>query len=186
MSDLYAVLVHYPIVNKEGRIVTTSVTNFDLHDLARNGKTFGVRRLFILTPSEAQIEMVRYIRNYWQDGYGGVYNPDRKDALEILQPVKNIEEAQEWIRQDTGKEAALVATTARETEGALSYSQMRTRLEQNEPNLLAFGTGFGLAAPFLNQADFVLEPIRGDGDYNHLPVRSAVAIILDRLVNGAR
>jgi hypothetical protein len=48
---------------------------------------------------------------------------------------------------------------------------------------LIFGTGSGIAAEVVNTADYRLEPIRGQGDYNHLAVRSAVAIVLDRVMN---
>jgi hypothetical protein len=53
----------------------------------------------------------------------------------------------------------------------------------NKPILLLFGTGWGLSDSLTNEADFKLEPIFGkalDG-YNHLSVRSAVAIYCDRL-----
>jgi hypothetical protein len=33
-------------------------------------------------------------------------------------------------------------------------------------------------------ADYILDPLAGAGTYNHLSVRSAVAIILDRLLGG--
>ena len=49
------------------------------------------------------------------------------------------------------------------------------------PLMLLFGTGFGLAPPVLERADLVLAPILGPGAYNHLSVRSAAGIILDRL-----
>ncbi len=52
--------------------------------------------------------------------------------------------------------------------------------------LLIFGTGWGLAPAVVAEADALLEPIRSAvGDYNHLSVRSACAIALDRLC-GAR
>jgi len=34
----------------------------------------------------------------------------------------------------------------------------------------------------VQNADYVLEPIEGNSDFNHLPVRGAIAIILDRLL----
>lgn len=181
--DLYMVLVHHPILNKEGRIVTTSVTNFDLHDLSRNGATFGVKGFFVLTPSEKQLNMVNYIKNYWQDGYGAAYNPDRKEAFEILQAVPDLEQAALTIEKHSGRKPLLVATTAKMTEKSVGYSFLRDKMDEGQPVLLAFGTGFGLASEFMDQADYVLEPIKGAHNYNHLPVRSAVAIILDRLVS---
>ena len=54
--------------------------------------------------------------------------------------------------------------------------------------LLLFGTGWGLTQGVTDKADFLLEPIFGiasDG-YNHLSVRSAVAIYCDRLAQSAR
>jgi hypothetical protein len=44
------------------------------------------------------------------------------------------------------------------------------------------GTGWGLTEECFSAADFILEPIAGNGSYNHLSVRSAAAIMLDRLL----
>jgi hypothetical protein len=49
------------------------------------------------------------------------------------------------------------------------------------PFLMLFGTGWGLTREVKDGSDYVLAPIEGKG-YNHLSVRSAVAIILDRLL----
>jgi hypothetical protein len=38
-----------------------------------------------------------------------------------------------------------------------------------------------MAPSLLDRADIVLNAILGPGDYNHLSVRAAVSIILDRL-----
>lgn len=55
----------------------------------------------------------------------------------------------------------------------------------DEPHLLVFGTGWGLTPEITERADVIPEPICGPTDYNHLSVRSAAAVILDRL-RGAR
>ncbi|HQK80165.1 MAG TPA: RNA methyltransferase [Syntrophales bacterium] len=48
--------------------------------------------------------------------------------------------------------------------------------------MLVFGTGWGLADSIVARADCSLPPVRGGSDgYNHLSVRSAVAVVLDRL-----
>ena len=47
---------------------------------------------------------------------------------------------------------------------------------------MLFGTGWGLEKSILNEADYVLDSVEGIGEYNHLPVRAAIAIILDRLI----
>lgn len=53
--------------------------------------------------------------------------------------------------------------------------------EPGAPLVLVLGTGWGLVEEILEKADVILEPIRGMGDYNHLSVRAAAAIMLDRL-----
>ena len=50
------------------------------------------------------------------------------------------------------------------------------------PVLLVFGTGHGLAFEALERCDGALRPIRYLEGYNHLPVRGAAAIVLDRLL----
>lgn len=182
MGDLYLALVHYPIFNKHGAIVTTSVTNFDLHDLARTGKTYGVKSVFVLTPSEEQRNMVAYIHRYWLQGKGAAYNPDRKEAFSIITPVESLEQTRLTIKNTSGRDPYLVATSARRTPRTVGFNEVKQKLiDSGPPVLLAFGTGHGLADVFFEQCDAVLEPITGRGNYNHLPVRSAVAIILDRL-----
>ncbi len=50
------------------------------------------------------------------------------------------------------------------------------------PFLIILGTGWGLTETIFSQSDYVLEAVEGYTDYNHLSVRSAAAIILDRLM----
>lgn len=183
-ADIYVALIHHPVVNKEGRVVTTSVTNFDLHDLARVGHTFGVKRVFIVTPNLTQINMVNYIKNYWSEGFGGTYNPDRKEAMAILEVCPDLAACYLTIEKLSGNQPSLVATTAKRLDKSVSYSCVRERFCRSAaPVLVSFGTGFGLTSDFIDRADLVLAPIDGQGDYNHLSVRSAVSIILDRLLS---
>ena len=67
-------------------------------------------------------------------------------------------------------------------------SEGRRRLEgEGKPVLLLFGTSWGMPESLLAGADGRLEPVvaQADTGYNHLSVRSACAILLDRLL-GAR
>lgn len=183
LADLYIALIHYPVTNKQGRVVTTAVTNFDIHDLARTGRTFGVKRVFLITPVPAQQEMVRYIKSYWQEGYGASYNPSRKDATAILEVTGTLDQTRLTIKEASGTLPLLIAATARKQSNSISYSRARDEIRGGkQPVLIAFGTGYGLTGEFLGACDAVLDPIAGSGDFNHLPVRAAVAIILDRLV----
>lgn len=181
--NLYIALVHYPVLNKKAELVTTSVTNFDLHDLARTSKTFGVSGCFIIHPSPAQESMTLFIKNYWREGFGAQYNPDRRDAFEVLEHQKTLEETYLTIKNKHGTYPKLVGTSAQKKENSLSFNELRETLQHDEtPYLVLFGTGWGLAPSVIEQMDLMLEPIKGPVDYNHLPVRSAVAIVLDRLL----
>ena len=76
----------------------------------------------------------------------------------------------------------LIATSARSVAGALPFPELAQRLEtSSEPCLLVFGTGYGLTDEVLSRCEAQLEPVTGVGDYNHLSVRAAAAIVLDRL-----
>ncbi|MDO8520318.1 MAG: RNA methyltransferase [Deltaproteobacteria bacterium] len=182
-APIYIALIHYPVRNKEGKIVTTSVTNFDLHDLARTARTYGIPRHFIVTPNPSQQDMARYIKNYWIEGKGAAHNPDRRLAFEGQEITATIEECRLTIQKLHGNSPRLVATTAQLTNKSTDFKDLKGWIQKTDkPFLILFGTGWGLEEAVLNGADFVLAPICGPSDYNHLPVRAAVAIVLDRLL----
>ncbi len=84
--------------------------------------------------------------------------------------------------RETGEKPRVVATSARLGPRRSSFAEVKRLLDEpGAPLLLVLGTGWGLTDEMLEQADIVLEPIRGVGDYNHLSVRAAAAIMLDRL-----
>jgi hypothetical protein len=51
-----------------------------------------------------------------------------------------------------------------------------------KPHLLLFGTSWGLPEEIEKMCNYSLEPLRANSDFNHLSVRAAVAIVLDRLI----
>ncbi|HEX7668153.1 MAG TPA: RNA methyltransferase, partial [Polyangiaceae bacterium] len=71
-------LIHHPVVDRQGDIVTTAVTNLDVHDIARTSHTFGVGDFFVVHPVAAQRELVHRIVTHWVDGSGARRIPDRK------------------------------------------------------------------------------------------------------------
>lgn len=182
MPQVYIGLVHYPIYNKNGSVITTAVTNFDVHDIARTARTYNITKYFIIHPLESQAALVKEILDYWQQGYGGQYNPDRKEAFQIIQLIPDIEQTIADITAFHGEKPLIITTDARTYPNTVSYRELRERIENNStPVLLLFGTGWGMEQSLMQQFDYILEPIYGGGEYNHLPVRSAVSIILDRL-----
>lgn len=179
---LYLGLVHFPVYNKRKETIASSITVVDLHDLARAAKTFGVPRVFVVTPLNDQRALAEEVVSHWVKGYGASYNPDRREAMEGVTIVSALEEAIVSIRESEGRMPLRVATDAAPPgPKVLSCGEARSRLARGEAMLLLFGTAWGLNASVLRDADFILEPILGTGTYNHLSVRSAVAIFLDRL-----
>lgn len=183
MTKVYIGLVHYPIYNKNYKIIATAITNYDIHDIARTSRTYGIKNYYIIHPLDSQAELAKEIIAYWQEGYGKTYNPDRADALAILKIRSDIEEVKNDIAAIEGKMPIIVTTDARTYPNTISYVVMRQKIEQDDtPVLLLFGTGWGIQKEVMQSFDYILEPIYGPCDYNHLCVRSAVAIILDRLL----
>lgn len=183
MGELYLALIHTPVYNKNMEVVATSITNLDLHDIARSAVTFGVLAYYIVHPAPAQQDLARRIMGFWREGYGAQYNPNRFEAFSRVRLVPFLEEALVQIRkQHPSKNIYTVATDARLYPNTIGYEALRKRLEESEDIfLLLFGTGWGMIKEEMEKADYILKPVYGPGEYNHLSVRSAAAIILDRL-----
>jgi hypothetical protein len=181
---LYVGQLHYPVLNKKGEIVSTAVTSMDPHDIARSCRTYGVKTYYLITPLKSQQEIVARIKDYWTS-----IPPDeahRAEALKLIKIVDTLYESLEDIEKIEGKKPITVGTSAQEKSvntQSIGYNQLQAKIEENNyPVYLLFGTGWGLPDQILEIFDYLLDPIRGSkSDYNHLSVRAAIAIILDRL-----
>ena len=172
-------LVHYPVLDRRGDVVATALTNLDLHDLARTAMTFGLQKFYVVTPVAEQQRLAGKIREHWCRGYGADYNPLRKKALSLIEITDTLNEAISKWEEFTGETGIPVLTGASVRDG-ISFRNCRN-LSTEYSLLLVLGTGWGLAPALFEQGWRTLQAIRGKGDYNHLPVRSAAAIIMDRL-----
>ena len=275
MAALFVALVHFPVTDRNGRIVTSAITSLDLHDIARSSRTYGAAGFFVIHPIPEQRTFAASVIDHWQTGYGRQFDSRRREALDLIRVVTDLDEAIVEIEQMEGTRPAIVYTSARalteterpaeaspamvytsaralaETEGPgeaspafaaaatpsrshpptlspgvgieaspapasnqvstlsaasvevaattaepgkepgrtaprtarVSYADLRSRLERSDtpPVLLLFGTGFGMTPAMLERADLALPPVFGPGAYNHLSVRAAAGIILDRL-----
>jgi hypothetical protein len=186
VRTLAVALLHHPVLDRERRIVTTAITNLDLHDIARSAYTYGLLRCYVSHPIAAQRELAERVRTHWTEGSGAVRIPDRAAPLGALEIVTSLDAARAHLSTLTGADTELWTTSATPGSGApLSFPEARRRLEgQGPPVLIALGTGWGLADSVHQSASCRLEPIRSprpDG-YNHLSVRAAAAITFDRLL----
>jgi hypothetical protein len=181
--DLNVILLHDQMVDKQGKLITSSLTMIDVHDLARSSRTFGVKQTFIAHPAPTIRKLARTLKTHWEEGFGSTYNPNRKDALEIIDIVSDLDEAIHKIELRTGKLPVLIATSAKAGENRIGTEALRKRIHsEDQPFLIMLGTGWGMCDELLARAQLFLEPICGPGDYNHLSVRSACAIMLANLM----
>ena len=189
---LSVALLHYPTVDRLGNLVATNVTNFDIHDISRCCRVYGVDQYFIVHPIREQLMFVERVLDHWRTGEGSKFNPMRKTALTTTSTAENVEQA---LALWGHPKARVISTHARTLPGQKSFklSEFRSILmDESSPQpdgdpvsyLLVFGTGFGLTQDFMRGCWGVLEPIKGDSadDYRHLSVRSAASICLDRLL----
>jgi hypothetical protein len=180
-SRTHILLLHYPVLNRKKEIVTTSVTNLDIHDISRLAKSYGIGSYQIVTPISLQQELVNKVIEHWTKGWGAKNNHKRSQAFEQTLVANSLEKALEYIEMLEGEKPLLVATSAQDVPSGekISYKEL---LENEKPLVFMFGTGWGMAPELLNKADYILPPVKGPVEYNHLSVRSAVSIIIDRFL----
>jgi len=193
--SLFLCLLHHPVLDKAGKTATVSLTNLDIHDMCRVSRTYELGGVLLATPLDDQRELGQRLLDHWTEGAGGRANPDRAQALRLGRMVTGLDEAVSWVTGETGLAPKIVATCAR-----TGYRPARGRKERmiafappavvrgwlkETPVLLVLGTSHGLAPEILERADAIVTPVRGFSAYNHLPVRSAAAILVDRLLGDA-
>lgn len=202
---VFAVLLHAPMVDRTGKEVTTAVTNLDIHDIARSCKTYGIARYFIVNPEAEQERMVKTILDHWKQEVSRVHHPSRAQALELVRFARTFEEAfneasLEAANEGEAKQPFVVMPDARDLskyfddpDWLWTYETLREKMDARKipgdsekalrPVMIVFGTGWGIAPVFFEKVDKVLSPLRARGNrYNHLSVRAAAAIVLDRLL----
>jgi hypothetical protein len=182
VAELFIALIHYPVVDRNGKTVASAITSLDLHDLARSARTYGVSAFYVVHPVPDQRDFAASVIGHWLNGHGRQYDSRRREALELVRIVNDLASALADAATVAGARPLTVHTSARAV-GQISYAAMRERLDRADgpPLMLLFGTGFGMAPSMLERADLALAPVFGPSTYNHLSVRSAAGIILDRL-----
>ena len=172
-------------MNKNDKPIGSALTTIDLHDIARASITFGVKGFYVITPYDDQATLAGQVIEHWTKGVGGTLNPFRKKALELIRVTRTFEDAVHAIEQETEKPVTTIATSAKKLPGSLTTEELKQKLQNNKTaHVISFGTAWGLADEFIDRCDYTLDPILGNTGYNHLSVRSAASIYLDRIING--
>ena len=178
-------LHHTPVMLENGRIGSSSLTNLDIHDIARISCSYGLGPFMVVTSLERQRKLLENLLYYWQKGPGAKSNPDRKEALDLARAAGSLSEALNCLEKFYGVRPLLVASSAswpehKKSVPPLTANDLRVWLEKR-PVMILLGTAHGLCAQTIAECDGHLRPIRFLG-YNHLPVRSAAAILADRIL----
>lgn len=181
----YVLLAHHPVLDRNGKTVTTSVTNFDIHDIARSCATYGVAGYYPVSPIRSQREKISRIIEIWRKEIRQAGSADRGQALGTIAVQDSIESAVQEIGRREKADPWVVATSAQRAapNKEVNYPELvAERISDGKrPLVLVLGTGWGLHGDVLAVSDQQLAPISGLGDFNHLSVRSALSTILDRL-----
>jgi tRNA (guanine37-N1)-methyltransferase len=179
----YVVHMHADIVTAGGSDGTTSVTSIDIHDIARSCATYGVKKFFLVTPLLDQQAIIKEFTKFWLSERGANYNKSRFEAISILQVCSSFDEVLERIEAIEGTLPIKISTSAKKAqkdETVICYNDQEVVWTQNKPVLIILGSGQGLSQKILDASEYLLTPVCGMTDYNHLSVRSAAAIIIDR------
>ncbi len=178
----YVALMHTQVKLKEGIIGTTSITSIDLHDTARSCATYGIKNFFMVSPLVDQQAIMATLLNFWISEEGRQYNYSRHHAVSRVRTVHGLQDVIAAITAQEGTAPIIITTSAKyhDHPGKIDFTSHGRVWESGRPVLFLFGTGQGLADELITSSDFLLAPVQGMTDYNHLSVRSAIAIILDR------
>ena len=179
----YCVLMHDEIVLPGNMVGTTSITSLDIHDIARSGRTYGIKEYFIVTPLLDQQRIANRLLDFWKTDAGIEYNRHRHEAVSAVTVVSSLNDVVNAVESKEGIKPLLIATSAKSNETAsaiITYCDQARVWQENRPVIFIFGTGRGLAPSVIERCDFLLLPLEGFSSFNHLSVRSAVAIIFDR------
>ena len=184
-EEIHLVLRHDSVMGRKEKTIDSSVTQIDLHDFSRLARTYGLKGFHCVTPLEAQHRICQEILSYWEEGFGGTYNPDRLQALQVLWLHRSFDEVIEKITlENQGRVPIIVGTSAKRThlEKEIAFQEFSSRIGRSgRPILIQFGTAWGLSPEQLDRSDWILPPVNGLTGYNHLSVRCAAAIIVDRI-----
>ena len=181
--NLYICLVHYPVLLKTKNPGASSLTNLDIHDIARSSCGYGLGGLYVSTPLSDQAQILREILRFWTQGAGAVSNPDRAQALSLVRHVPEIADAAADIEERTGQRPLMLGSSAEWRKPPVYAPRTVRAALASGPVLLLLGTSHGLAPEALAACDGQVRPLRFLEAYRRFSVRAAATVYLDRILN---
>src|SRR6266481_8789212 len=74
VAALFVALIHHPVLDRNGRIVTSAITSLDIHDIARSSHTYGVRIAYIVHPIPEQRDFAATVIDHWRFDFGRAFD----------------------------------------------------------------------------------------------------------------
>lgn len=174
LGALDIALVHHPVLNRNGEEISARIDEFDVFDGCRLSLTFGVRSFFVVNPTPAQRDLAHRLIAHGQ-------RPDRDPARGTFDNLRWAGSLDDVVAALPPGRRLVLATSAASADGSLSFEEVRAQRAGGTDVLLVIGKAWGLAPQVFSAVDARLCPIDGGHAYNHLSVRSAMAILVDRL-----
>lgn len=178
-------LCHHPVRLEKNRIGTSSLTNLDIHDIARISRSYGMGPFYVLTPLDDQLAIMANILSHWRERVDPVEHGDRQRALEHVCAVRDFAELNAAAVKYYGMEPEYMATSANWPAGKKTPMPLATgsvrKICAQRPVVILLGTARGLDLDSLDIKCRMLRPLRYLNE-NHLSVRSAAAILADRIL----
>lgn len=176
---LHVALVHHPVVDRTGDVITATIDHFDVFDASRLSMAYPIGTVFIVNPEPSQRALAERLIAHGTDAHR---SEDRAGVTHKTRWVPDLDAAIEAVREQAGRAPRTVATSAQPHPRAIEFAELRLLLQRGDPHLLLLGKASGLAEDLLARADLRLRPIDAGTGWNHLSVRSALAIMIDRLL----
>ena len=182
-------LVHSPVQIERKKEGISSLTNLDIHDIARISASYGMGTMYVVTPLRDQLALLQNLLHHWTQGQAAKSHPDRAKALARVRAVASIDEAIHLSTVERGIRPTLIASSASWPPKAKHTNPLVAQdlqaMLSHVPVMFLLGTAQGLAQTAIDKCDAQIRPLRFL-DYNHLSVRSAAAIMADRILGDFR
>lgn len=176
---LTVALVHHPVVDRRGDEIASTVDHFDVMDGSRLSLAYPLWRLYVVNPVPAQRALVERLIRHGTQAAG---RDAARGAFAKTAWAPDLDAVIGEHERELGSRPTVVATSARGSARDVGVAAVRERLHAGEPMLLLVGKAWGLAPRLLDDAPLRLAPIDAGTGFNHLSVRSAMAILVDRLL----
>ena len=175
----YLVLMHTDVRLPNDKVGETSVTSIDLHDIARSARTYGIEKVFIVTPLADQQAIVKRLLSFWEQE-GTAYNPSRQEAVSRVELAESLDSVISKIKSEVSDPCVIGTSAQTKAYDTVTFYEQERVWQSYSSVVCLLGTAQGLSDATLQRCDYVFDSVEGFTDFNHLSVRSAAAVILDR------